>query len=245
MTTKVKTRVCGICGKEFDEDDMFSGNSIRDQVSDLIEADHPDWSSEKYICESDLTHYRLKYISQMLNNEKGALSSLEEDVLRNMKNHELVSENIEHEFEHKWSFGEKLSDKIAEFGGSWRFIIIFMLFMGFWILFNSLYLLYKPFNPYPFILLNLILSTLAAIQAPIIMMSQNRQEAKDRLRSQNDYKVNLKAELEIETLHEKMDHLLSAQWENMMETQKIQMELLTEIQKKMSKFTEDKKKNNE
>jgi len=235
MEKEMNTQVCAICGKTYEMDDLIAGTSVRDQVSDLIEIDHPDWKTDKYICETDLAHYRLQYVDKMLREEKGALSALEEDVLQNLKNHELVSENIESELDHKWSLAERLSDKIAEFGGSWRFIIIFMAFMGVWMLLNTYYLFFKPFDPFPFILLNLILSTLAAIQAPIIMMSQNRQEAKDRMRSQNDYKVNLKAELEIRTLHEKMDHLLTYQWDRMMQIQEMQMELLNNIQQKNNK----------
>ena len=128
------------------------------------------------------------------------------------------------------TFGQRLSDKIASFGGSWKFIIIFFFILVFWISVNSLILAFKPFDPYPFILLNLILSCLAAIQAPIIMMSQNRQEAKDRLRASHDYQINLKAELEIRQLHQKLDHLLSRQWERLVEIQEVQIELLNEMQ---------------
>ena len=133
------------------------------------------------------------------------------------------------QFERKWTLGERLADRIAEFGGSWTFLICFGVFMLIWITANSLILFWRPIDPYPFILLNLVLSCLAAIQAPIIMMSQNRQEAKDRLRSQHDYQVNLKAELEIRQLHEKVDHLLVHQWERLVEIQEIQLELLSEI----------------
>jgi uncharacterized membrane protein len=122
-----------------------------------------------------------------------------------------------------------MADHLASFGGSWTFIIIFGSILLMWIGLNSLLLLKKPFDPYPFILLNLVLSCLAAIQAPVIMMSQNRQEAKDRLRSQYDYQVNLKAELEIRHLHDKIDHLLSNQWERLVEIQQIQIDLLSEL----------------
>ncbi len=215
--------------------DLVKGETIRDQVEDLIRKDKPDWVSENYICENDLAAYRLKYVQNILHDEKGALSELEENVLQNMARHELVSENIESQFDRKWSFGERLSDKIAEFGGSWTFILVFAGFMFVWIVINSLVLILKPFDPYPFILLNLLLSTLAALQAPIIMMSQNRQEAKDRMRSQYDYKVNLKAELEVRTLHEKVDHLLTHQWNKLMEIQELQMELLNEIAEREGK----------
>jgi uncharacterized membrane protein len=122
-----------------------------------------------------------------------------------------------------------MADKIAEFGGSWRFIIFFFSFLFTWIAINALVLNIKPYDPYPFILLNLILSCLAAIQAPIIMMSQNRQEQKDRLRSEHDYKIDLKAELEIKLLHEKMDHLLIKQNKKLFEIQQIQADFLEDI----------------
>ena len=142
--------------------------------------------------------------------------------------HDVLATNIDAEFEREWSFGERMADRIASFGGSWTFLIWFGVFIALWIVMNSIVFLWRPADPYPFILLNLVLSCLAAIQAPIIMMSQNRQEAKDRLRSQHDYQVNLKAELEIRHLHQKLDHLLSHQWERLVEIQELQMELINE-----------------
>jgi uncharacterized membrane protein len=211
MTSKnTVQRTCAICGKSF---------SPRD----------PEWSSEKFICRADLTDLRGQYVHSLLESEKGELSSLEDDVVRSLREHELLSSNIDAEFEQKWSFGERLADKIATFGGSWAFLICFGVFLFIWIGMNSLVLLWRPLDPYPFIFLNLILSCLAAIQAPIIMMSQNRQEAKDRIRSQHDYQVNLKAELEIRNLHEKVDHLLSHQWERLVQIQELQLELLSEL----------------
>ncbi len=130
------------------------------------------------------------------------------------------------------TLGERIADNVAKFGGSWRFIISFGVFLVMWMIINSIVLLRRPFDPYPFILLNLILSCLAAIQAPIIMMSQNRQEAKDRLRSEHDYRVNLKAELEIRHLHAKMDQLLTHQWNRLLQIQQIQVELIEEIAEK-------------
>jgi len=127
------------------------------------------------------------------------------------------------------TLGEKMADGLASFGGSWTFLIIFGSILFIWIGLNSILLLKKPFDPYPFFLLNLVLSCIAAVQAPVIMMSQNRQEAKDRLRSQHNYQVNLKAELEIRQLHDKIDHLLSHQWERLVEIQQIQIDLLSEL----------------
>jgi uncharacterized membrane protein len=167
-----------------------------------------------------------------LESEKGELTSLENEVLTSLRNHETLSKNIDSEFEGEWTLGERLADRIAAFGGSWIFLILFGLFLVVWISINSFILYTQPPDPYPYILLNLILSCLAAIQAPIIMMSQNRQEAKDRLRSEHDYQVNLKAELEIRHLHEKLDHLLSHQWERLAQIQEIQLELLAEISRR-------------
>src|SRR5439155_4820453 len=132
----------------------------------------------------------------------------------------------------KLTFGERLSDRIAAFGGSWRFIILFGSVLLVWIVVNTVVLLSRAFDPYPFILMNLILSTIAALQAPVIMMSQNRSEARDRLRGENDYKINLKAELEIRHLHEKIDHLLRRQYNRLFEIQQIQIELLEELGRK-------------
>ncbi|MCA9147599.1 MAG: DUF1003 domain-containing protein, partial [Planctomycetales bacterium] len=139
--------------------------------------------------------------------------------------------NINEEFADDQSLGARLADKIASFGGSWTFLISFAVFIGTWIVVNSILIATRPFDPFPFILLNLMLSCLAAIQAPVIMMSQNRQEAKDRVRAEHDYRVNLKAELEIRHLHAKLDMLLTHQWQRLLEIQEIQMELMQESRK--------------
>ena len=225
-------KVCGICGKTFALRDLVPGTSLRDVVAQQILHDYPDWSQEKFICRPDLNRYRGEYVHSLLESEKGELTSLENEVLTSLRNHETLSKNVDSEFEGEWTLGERLADRIATFGGSWIFLILFGLFLMVWIGVNSFILYAHPPDPYPYILLNLILSCLAAIQAPIIMMSQNRQEAKDRLRSEHDYQVNLKAELEIRHLHEKLDHLLSHQWERLAQIQEIQLELLAEISRK-------------
>lgn len=225
-------RTCAICGKAFPASSVVAGALIREEIAAHIRRTYPEWSPDKFICRADLTTVRSRYVQSLLESEKGELTSLEREVLHSLQEHELLSANIEAEFEQEWSFGERLADKIASFGGSWVFLICFGAFLTLWIGINSLVFLWRPVDPYPFILLNLILSCLAAIQAPIIMMSQNRQEAKDRLRSQHDYKVNLKAELEIRHLHEKIDHLLSHQWERLVQIQEIQIELLSELSSK-------------
>ncbi|MBT8338423.1 MAG: DUF1003 domain-containing protein [Desulfatitalea sp.] len=218
---------CQICHQ--DRTGMMPAALIRPHIMAQIQKDHPDFSATDYICKDDLNRYRFLYVQDLLSSDKGELSKLDRDVLESLHQHELLTSNLNVEFDRKLTFGESLADKIAEFGGSWRFIVIFGTVIGLWIAVNSFVLLHKPFDPYPFILLNLVLSCLAAIQAPLIMMSQNRQEAKDRLRAEHDYRINLKAELEIRHLHEKIDHLLSRQWERLVEIQQIQMELMTEL----------------
>jgi len=202
--------LCKICGQT--STNMVPGALIRPAIMTEIQKSSPDFSAEDYICASDLNHFRFQYVQGLMAAEHGELTALDRDVLESMHQQELLTSNINLEFEKKLTLGETLSDKLAAFGGSWRFIILFGGILFIWIIINSIVLLRKPFDPYPFILLNLILSCLAALQAPVIMMSQNRQEAKDRLRSENDFRVNLKAELEIRHLHEKIDHLLSRQW---------------------------------
>lgn len=226
---------CAVCKKVFVRDGVVSAPSIREPIAAFIRAAHPNWTDASYICHNDLSVYRTKYVHFLLESDKGELSELENEVLESLKKHEIISSNVDDEFEQDWTFGEKLADKIAIFGGSWRFLIIFALFLVIWIAINSLVLFWKPVDPYPFILLNLLLSCLAAMQAPIIMMSQNRQEAKDRLRAKHDYQVNLKAELEIRQIHEKLDHLMGKQWERLVQIQEIQFEQLSELKQHPTK----------
>jgi uncharacterized membrane protein len=229
MTKRQQQFQCTVCGKTFAAWQVVPGDMVRDSISDEIRKTFPDWGPDKYICRSDLAIFRARYVHSLLESEKGELTSLEREVVESIKAHEILSTNVDAEFEREWSLGERLADRLASFGGSWAFLIVFAVFLGLWILMNSLVLLWRPVDPYPYILLNLVLSCLAAIQAPVIMMSQNRQEVKDRLRSQHDYQVNLKAELEIRHLHEKVDHLLSHQWERLVQIQEVQLELLSEL----------------
>src|SRR5213592_2824108 len=220
---------CQICGRSFLPQNGAIGENVRPSLAEFIKSQRLDWDPEQFICFADLGAFRKEYVKQALEDEIGELSTLDHEVIESLREHELLSENIEKQFERKLTFGEHLSDKIAEFGGSWKFIITFGSVIVVWIVLNVLLLLNRGFDPYPFILLNLILSCLAALQAPVIMMSQNRAEARDRLRAENDYKVNLKAELEIRHLHEKIDHLLRKQYNRLFEIQQIQIELLEEI----------------
>jgi uncharacterized membrane protein len=202
---------------------------IRPSLLDFIKKGTPGLDPKGFICHADLGDFRKDYVKEVLEDEIGELSALDQEVVESLHQHEILSSDIEKQFEKKLTFGERLSDRIAEFGGSWKFLITFGVVIIVWIAANAVLLATRAFDPFPFILLNLILSCLAAVQAPVIMMSQNRAEARDRLRGENDYKINLKAELEIRHLHEKLDHLLRRQYNRLFEIQQIQIELLQEI----------------
>jgi uncharacterized membrane protein len=225
---------CQICKKPFNNSDLIFAAVVRPTVVEVIKKKYPTWDSEGKICKIDLDNFRRQYIQGVLETEKGELSKLDHDVIRSLTQHEIISKRPDKDKTH-YNFGERLSDKIASFGGSWTFIIIFLLVLAAWITVNSYVLLAKPFDPFPFILMNLILSCIAALQAPVIMMSQNRQEKKDRIHAEHDYKVNLKAELEIRHLHEKMDHLLHSQWTRLLEIQEMQVELMDSAKRERKK----------
>jgi uncharacterized membrane protein len=225
-----KTGKCEITGKEYPLRDLVRIDSIRPQILEMIKKSYPDWSGENGMISSDvLNTFRDEYVKQMLIEEDGELNKLDLAVMESIKNRDLLSAKLDMDAGEKSSLGQRIADRVALFGGSWKFIIIFAVVIFLWILINSYLLLKKPYDPYPFILLNLILSCLAAIQAPVIMMSQNRQETKDRARAQNDYQINLKAEIEIRQLHEKVDHILINQAKRLFEIQEIQIELMEQI----------------
>lgn len=219
---------CQICGCD-KRNELHRGVLVRPLVADLIRKELGHWSEEGWICTQDMQKYRHQYIQQLLQEEKGEISSLELEVIESLKEQEILSKNPDAEHAAGLTFGQRMADHFADVAGSWGFILSFAGVLLVWVLINTIHLLRQPFDPYPYILLNLVLSCLAALQAPIIMMSQRRQEDRDRLHAQRDYQVNLKAELEIRHLHQKIDHLLSHQWERLVEIQDIQMELINEV----------------
>ena len=230
--TALAALTCQICKGPKSPHDGMMAELIRPSLVEFIKKRVPEWDDKGFICLDDLGEFRKDYVKEVLEDEIGELSTLDQEVVESLQQHEILSSDIEKQFEKELTFGERLSDRIAEFGGSWKFLISFGAVIFVWIAANAVLLATRAFDPYPFILLNLILSCLAAVQAPVIMMSQNRAEARDRLRAENDYKVNLKAELEIRHLHEKIDHLLRKQYNRLFEIQQIQIELLEEIGRK-------------
>ncbi len=223
-----------ISNEEVNEFEIVNASDIRKEIFQLIQNDYPAFSNDSLISIYELNQYRRKYITTLIQNEDGELEQIDQDVMKAINNNEILADNIEPELDSQLSFAQKLADRIATFGGSWTFILSFFSFLILWMALNVVYFLNKGFDPYPFILLNLILSCLAAIQAPIIMMSQNRQEEKDRIRAEHDYKINLKAELEIKLLHEKIDHLLVHQNKRLLEIQEMQIDYLEELISKRS-----------
>ncbi len=226
---KSKKGVCSVSGKEYGRRDLVALDALRPSLADRIRQDHPELGYDALVSKAELGRYRTKYVEELLKAEHGDLTELDRQVAESLATHETLAENIDAEFEVERTLGERLSDHLASFGGSWTFIIIFGCILFVWILYNQAVSDPARFDPYPYILLNLILSCLAALQAPIIMMSQKRQEVKDRLRSQSDYRIDLKAELEIRHLHEKMDHLISRQWQRLTEIQQMQLETMHEM----------------
>ncbi|MGH7091958.1 MAG: DUF1003 domain-containing protein, partial [Stellaceae bacterium] len=222
-------RRCGVCGHDYPDDFVLPVGLVRSNIAELISMRAPQWAETGFICRPCLNRSRGEYIRAEMEKDRGELSALEEEVMRSLHDGMLVTDNINQEFDQSLTVGERISDRVAEFGGSWRFIISFFAFITIWIIVNSILLLTQPFDPYPYILLNLALSLLAAVQAPVILMSQNRQEDRDRMRAENDYQVNLKAELEIRAINEKLDQLIHQQWAHLLEVQQIQMEMLDDL----------------
>lgn len=220
---------------EIKKEESVKGNDIRESVFNFIKSEHPSFTTDSFLSIDELNHYRRFYLTSLITKEKGEIAASDKDVMEAIKNNSILSENIKSEAEGDLTLGQKLADKIAVFGGSWTFIIVFFSFILIWMSINIFVMAQKPFDPYPFILLNLILSCLAAIQAPIIMMSQNRQEQKDRQRSEQDYKINLKAELEIKLLSEKFDHLLVHQNKKLLEIQELQTDYLEDLMNELKK----------
>jgi uncharacterized membrane protein len=225
----MSTVTCHVTQKEVPEEEAQLGRDLRPQLFRNIRKEHPGFTKESYISPEALNEYRKKHLASLIRQENRDLNRLEKEVVEAITHNKILSENIEPAIEDRLTVGQRLADHIASFGGSWTFIIIFFSFLLVWMAINVIFLLSHAFDPYPFILLNLILSCLAAIQAPIIMMSQNRKDAKDRQRSEYDYKINLKAELEIKLLHEKVDHLMIHQNRRLLEIQEIQAEYLQDI----------------
>ena len=230
----MNTATCYVSKQKLPLTELYRGRFLRTEILDLIKKDFPDFNENDYISIGSLNEYRKRYMATLLKQENAEISEMEKQVIESIAKNELLSKDLEEELSKDLTPAQRIADKIAGFGGSWTFILSFFLFLLLWMAINVFVLIQKPFDPFPFILLNLILSCLAAIQAPVILMSQNRKEEKDRKRSQNDYKVNLKAELEIKLLHEKIDHMIIHQNQRLLEIQQLQTDYLDDILKALN-----------
>lgn len=225
----MKKIISFISKTQIKEEESAQIKNIQPEIVRIIKKEYPKIKNTDYISLQELNKYRRLYFLYLIDDEAGEYDKIEKDVVDAISHNKIFTDNIEDEIDDKLTIGQKIADHVATFGGSWRFIISFFLFMALWMILNIIFFKNTGYDPYPFILLNLVLSCLAAIQAPIIMMSQNRQEQKDRQRSEHDYKVNLKAELEIKILNEKIDHLIVNQNKRMIEIQQVQNDYLEEI----------------
>ena len=231
----MKTFQSDLSKKVFPIAERICGKTLRRSIIALIQKDNPQFDSDNCLSIEELDYYREKYIADYISGQIEELTELERTVMVSLSEKTILADQIDVDRNEGLTFGQRIADKVASFGGSWTFIISFGVFIFFWILMNIFWLVNKGFDPYPFILLNLILSCLAALQAPVIMMSQNRQEEKDRDRAKMDYMINLKSEVEIRTLHEKLDHLMIHQQQELLEIQKVQIEMMSDILKQVDK----------
>ncbi len=207
----------------------IQAKNIRRGIFSLIQKDYPGFGELDYISLEELNAYRKKYLDNLIQDEREKLFLVDKNILETINTHAILSDEIQEFEEQRPTFGERIADKIASFGGSWTFILSFLSFILFWMLLNVLVLRGSSFDTYPFILLNLILSCIASLQAPIIMMSQNRQEKKDRVQSEYDYRVDKKAELEIRLINQKIDHLMVEQNKKLLEIQEVQIDYLDDL----------------
>ena len=231
------TVLCQVTNKMVNENGATEGFSIREELLEIIKQKNPNFDIEGWICNDELNKIKTQRIKILLQEDAGQLSEIESRIAESIEKHDFMSKdftNIEEEDEER-TFAQRMADKVAEFGGSWKFIIFFGVFFFAWICLNVFFLQPSSFDPYPFILLNLILSCIAALQAPIIMMSQNRMEEKDRARAINDFKVGLKTEIEIRILDEKINHLVNKQIFHVYETMELQNDMLETIIKNTKK----------
>ena len=225
---------CSLCKTLVEGRTLASPQKLEPPLVEVIKRERPDWEAKRGICRTCLEQYRAKKFVGYLEQEYEKISEMEKSLVTQIARRGRVSKMVNKEFEANMTFGEHVADRVARFGGSWTFIMIFGSILLTWMAVNTWLLVRHPFDPYPFILLNLVLSTLAALQAPVIMMSQNRQAEKDRMQANHDYQINLMAEIEIRDLHDKLDGLRFKQWHELWHMQKRQLELLEHLHKELS-----------
>jgi uncharacterized membrane protein len=234
LPTMVK---CEISGKEIPIADAIPVDLVRDSLIPYLHQMCPDQELDPngYVSRESLALARKQVVNAWAAEEEGEMQRLRMQVADAVESHDTIAKNVDSEYNLKTTFGDKIADKLAAVAGSWTFILSFLAFLGVWMGINTKALLNHPPDPFPYIFLNLILSCIAALQAPVIMMSQNRQDTRDRIRNEVDYMVNLKAELEIKFLNEKVDRLIHDHWKHLLEIQQMQMEMIEELLEQKNK----------
>jgi len=222
MSTKEN---CQICGRSFDTEHLIHQKSLKVELANFIGKD------KTLLCRNCLNHQKIDFALARLEKERGVLGDLEKEIAKKAAAHISISKRLDKQFEKSTTPSQRLADQFAAAIGSWGFILFFIAFLICWVILNTVLWLNRGFDPYPFTLLNVILSCIAALQAPIILMAQNRIAMKENIRAQHDYEIDLKAEIELASLHEKIDHLLNTQWQLMIDLQKVQLDLLKDIKK--------------
>lgn len=222
---------------------VFKISELDKELQKFILKVDTDLTAASTISHISLLNFRFQYINQLLKNEVSTSKQFDHELKHKIRTQQVHIKNVNDALKTKETFGQRIADGIAKFGGIWTFIIAFIFILVAWISLNTLPLFFEPFDKFPYILLNLALSCLAAIQAPIILMSQNRQTERDRVEADNDYEVNVKSEVEIHLLHEKIDYLMESKWQHLTELQQLQIELLQELIKQNQNFLENEKNN--
>lgn len=225
-----KNQICAICGNRFTLMEGLFLRDLSDQLREQVLKANSYAKESSFICLKDMQKLRIEHMQSIIDQDLAIDNEMSDQLKKEMARDTYVITNINDTVYSKRTTGQRLADNVAKFGGSWGFIITFTIILVVWMTINVIHLFGVHFDPYPFILLNLFLSCVAAIQAPIIMMSQNRQAERDRVDSENDYKTNMKSEMEIRILHQKLDQLNEVQWPHILDIQKMQIEVLSEIE---------------
>lgn len=241
MTVR-KNKICVICNNRYSVTEGLFVRDLSQKLKETIHEKNPDSKASSFVCLRDIQKIRIEQMQTMVDKDLEKDRQMNAALQKELAKDNYVTRNINDTIHGKLTKGQKLADLVARFGGSWGFIITFVIILVLWMGINVTHFLGVNFDPYPFILLNLFLSCIAAIQAPIIMMSQNRQADRDRFDAENDYRTNTKSEMEIRILHEKIDQLSEVQWPHILEIQKMQISILSELENEIQSLKEEQNK---
>lgn len=239
MTEKAELVHCIVDDAQLYSDEGFYLGDLAQPISNAVKSDYPGAKVTSFICAHHLLKYRMSRVDSLINADLKQSQKINRKLTKALQNDNYEIRDVNEALQQSLTFGQKISDAVARFGGSWTFIFIFIVILIIWMIINGLALFGVHFDPYPYILLNLFLSCFSAIQAPIIMMSQNRAAERDRLHSENDFHVNLKSEHELRIIHAKLDHLTQNQLPHDLEVEKLQLQILGEVRSELAKLRDE------